>query len=172
MSRSMKEYWMRRYDTEERQHHLCRLNTQQPLYARNLKEAQSEAERLNGCAGETCAWTKHDQPTRHWRYYHRYARTKFMSVELFPSEKAMQDTPLQGEDWTNHMIPTSSESDPPETELEQTKRYIAHLEKLIPALEAEDKADLARISRADLLLSQNRLIKLQPEPQAEQLTLF
>ena len=170
MSRE-KEYWMRRYDTEEREHDLCRLNIEHLLYALNLKEAQSEAERLNGCASTHCIWTKHDTPTRHWGYVHRNSPTKFMTVQLYPSEAAMKKVPLLGDDWTKQ-ISTKNDYPEPETELQRTEQYIAHLEKLIPALEAEGKTDLAELSKADLSRSQQRLIELQPEPQAEQLTIF
>ena len=177
MSRDMKisekEYWMRRYDTEEREHDLCRLNTERPIYAQNLKEAQSEAERLNGCASTHCIWTKHDTPTRHWGYSHRNSPTQMMEVELYPSEAAMKKVPVNGENWTRqNIIDQQAKSPEPETELQRTERVITHLEKLIPALEAEGKTDLAEISKADLSRLKQRLVKLQPEPETKQLNLF
>ena len=171
MSRSMKEYWMRRYDTEERSgHELTRLNKEQPVYAENLKEAQAEAERLNGCVDEIIVWSKNDTPTRYWSCAHRYSHFKTLEIDLFPSEKAMEKVAKRGQDMTKP--PVIHANFEPRSKLDGIRADIAQFEKVLPIYEAEGKHQFAVNVRQTLAILRQELHDLQPEPQAEQLTLF
>ena len=96
----MKEYYFRQYDFQNPGPAIIhRLNFEGRIEASNLKEAQKEVERQNGCASMQSGWEKEDKPTRHWIYTYNYALNRWLTIELFPSEEAMLKKPVHGEKW-------------------------------------------------------------------------